>query len=62
MKTIAVICGSLRKGSYNKKLVQRMKDSASEQLKLVEVRIEQIPLYNFDVEVEGIPDSNGLSY
>ena len=54
-------CGSLRKGSYNKKLLNIAADLAEEQGAFVEVfDLSQIPLYNEDVKEKGFPDSAKL--
>jgi chromate reductase, NAD(P)H dehydrogenase (quinone) len=45
---IAVIVGSLRRDSFNAKLAQALAGLAPQQLELVPVRIDDLPLYNQD--------------
>lgn len=49
-KTIAVLVGSLRKESYNRKMAQVLMKLAPESLKLEIVEIGGLPLYNEDLE------------
>ncbi len=51
------ICGSLRKDSYNKKLLDVAFLSVPEGVTTEIVDISAMPLYNEDVLVEGIPES-----
>lgn len=55
MKKIAVIVGSLRKASWNRKLALALINLASPSLKLEIVDIGQLPLYNQDPDDEGQP-------
>lgn len=48
--TIAVIVGSLRKASYNKRLAKAIEKLAGERLSFVDVRIDDLPLYNQDLD------------
>ena len=50
---IAVVIGSLRKGSYNRKTALAMKALAPSELALEIVEIGDLPLYNEDLEGEG---------
>jgi len=50
---IAVVVGSLRKGSYNRKVALAMKALAPSELALEIVEIGDLPLYNEDLEGEG---------
>ncbi|MFH1256234.1 MAG: NADPH-dependent FMN reductase [Candidatus Diapherotrites archaeon] len=51
------LCGSLRRGSYNKKLLNIAADLAEEQGAFVETfGLSAIPLYNEDVKEKGFPD------
>lgn len=56
-----VVCGfagSLRSGSYNRSLLRAARELAPEgvEVKIFD-RMEEIPLYNADVEAEGDPDA-----
>lgn len=57
---VVTFCGSLRVGSYNKKL-QRSADAALEKMKVEVTSIDWnnfvVPMYNGDVETAGFPDS-----
>ncbi|MBS0481980.1 MAG: NAD(P)H-dependent oxidoreductase [Proteobacteria bacterium] len=56
MTTIAAIAGSLRRGSFNRALLRAAHEVAPAGVKIIDCPIEQIPLYNADVEVEhGLP-------
>ncbi len=54
---IAVVVGSLRKGSYNRKAALAMKSLAPSELALEIVEIGDLPLYNEDLESEGKPEA-----
>ena len=56
MTNIIGISGSLRKGSYNSALLQTAKSLMPSRSELQIVSIEDIPLFNEDVEKEGAPD------
>ena len=49
-KKIAVLVGSLRKGSYNKKLAREIIDLAPESLEMEIIEIGQLALYNEDLD------------
>lgn len=50
-KKIAVLVGSLRKESYNRKVANQLVNLASESLELEIVEIGQLPHYNEDLEL-----------
>jgi chromate reductase, NAD(P)H dehydrogenase (quinone) len=54
---VLTICGSLRKGSFNRKLMQLLPGLAPPEMKLTEAPpFAGFPLYNFDIQNEqGIP-------
>jgi chromate reductase, NAD(P)H dehydrogenase (quinone) len=49
-RNVAVLVGSLRKGSLNRKMANALRGMAPEQLKLEIVEIGNLPLYNADLE------------
>jgi chromate reductase, NAD(P)H dehydrogenase (quinone) len=49
-KKIAIIVGSLRKESFNRKMARALTALASESLKLEIIEIGGLPLYNQDLE------------
>ena len=55
MNNIAVIVGSLRKDSYNRKLAQALIELAPASLQLSEVGIGELPFYNEDLETNSPP-------
>lgn len=61
MKKIIGICGSLRKGSYNKILLNIALDylkSIGYEVKLIDLNLYQLPLFNADIEVKsGLPEN-----
>ncbi|MEN6466433.1 MAG: NAD(P)H-dependent oxidoreductase [Syntrophaceae bacterium] len=61
-KRIAVFVGSLRKGSYNRKMANALVDIAPETLKLEIIEIGGLPLYNQDFDDEGRPHSTWRSF
>src|SRR6185436_3661631 len=50
VRNIAVLVGSLRKESLNRKMANAIRDMAPEQMKLEIVEIGKLPLYNADFE------------
>jgi chromate reductase, NAD(P)H dehydrogenase (quinone) len=54
-RKVAVLVGSLRKGSYNRKMALALETLAPENLKLGIVEIGALPLYNEDLELAGAP-------
>src|SRR5262249_37018899 len=49
-RDVAVIVGSLRRDSYNRKVAQALAELAPDSLALGIVEIAQLPLYNQDLE------------
>ena len=70
--TVAVLVGSLRKASLNRKVAQALGELAPSSLKLKIVEIGELPLYNEDIDVdppaaykafrEQIKDTQGLLF
>lgn len=56
-KKIAVLVGSLRKGSLNRKMAKALMSVAPASLKLELIEIGGLPLYNQDFDDEGTPPS-----
>ncbi len=54
-RDVAVIVGSLRKGSWTRKVALAMAELAPKSLALSEVEIRDLPLYDQDLEDEGPP-------
>jgi chromate reductase len=57
MTNLVGISGSLRKGSHNTMLLEAMKELLPEGVELTVRPIDDIPLYNGDLDVDGGPDS-----
>lgn len=55
--TVAVLVGSLRKASINRKLALALADLAPPSLRLNIVEIGNLPLYNEDIDVDPAPDA-----
>lgn len=55
MANVAVIVGSLRKDSYNRKMAHALTALAGPHLKLEIVEIGELPLYNEDLDKERVP-------
>ncbi len=53
---VAGISGSLRKGSYNTATLRAAQDLAPDTLDIEIVTLEDVPLFNEDVEAQGWPD------
>lgn len=53
---ILLICGSLRKESYNVKLLKNFQTLSPSWCETSIYRINDIPSFNEDVEVQGFPD------
>lgn len=51
------ICGSLRKGSYNRMLLETAKKNLPPAMSLDIYELHNIPFFNQDVEAEGLPAS-----
>ncbi len=54
---IVGISGSLRKGSYNTQLLRSASSLLPEGVNMEMVAIGDLPLYNADLETDGVPDS-----
>lgn len=54
---VAVLVGSLRKGSFSRKLALAMSGLAPSELKLSIVEIGDLPFYNEDLETENPPEA-----
>lgn len=52
---VAIFAGSLRDGSYNRRLLAALLRLAPQNLKFWELAIDDIPLFNQDLEDQGIP-------
>jgi len=61
MTTIAVIVGSLRKGSFNRLLAQALREVAPASFELNEVAIGELPFYNEDLDT-GSPPAQWRSF
>lgn len=48
--------GSLRSGSFNRRLVEAARDVAPPSLEVTAFDLDGIPLYNRDLEAEGVPE------
>src|SRR5690242_1814390 len=57
MANVLVICGSLRKGSYNAMVARALPALAPAGMKLIpSPPIGTMPLYNADIQAEGFPE------
>lgn len=54
--TIATISGSLRKNSYNQKLIEVIKAESKEDWNMSSIEIGTLPLFNEDLETNGDPE------
>ena len=54
-RTVAVLVGSLRKASYNRKMALALEKLAPEGMRLSIVEIRDLPLYDEDLEAAGAP-------
>jgi chromate reductase len=54
---VVAIAGSLRRESYNRRLVQAAREVAPDSLEIARHEISAIPLYDGDVEKAGFPSS-----
>ncbi|HVZ43737.1 MAG TPA: NAD(P)H-dependent oxidoreductase [Ramlibacter sp.] len=57
---IAVVVGSLRRDSYNKRLAQALKGLAPDEFEFEMVRIDDLPLYNQDDDAHPAPQVKRL--
>lgn len=62
MKKIAVIVGSLRKESWNRKIAMNLIKLAPASLKMEIVEIANLPLYNQDLDDQGIPPKEWTTF
>lgn len=62
VKKIAVLVGSLRKESYNRKMAHVLSTLAPESLSLEIVEIGNLPLYNQDLDDENTPAEAWLQF
>ncbi len=56
-RNVAVLVGSLRKGSFSRTTAQALANVAPAQLKFDILEIGQLPLYNQDLDAESPPES-----
>ena len=56
MRDVAVLVGSLRKASFNRKVAHAVREIASGSLALEDVPIGDLPLYNEDLEA-AVPEA-----
>ena len=61
-KKIAVLVGSLRKESFNRKMAKALTALAPESLKLEIIEIGGLPLYDQDLDDEGRPPSAWIEF
>jgi len=52
--TIGLLVGSLRRDSYSKKVANYLADALADQFNVVRVDISDLPLYNEDLDHEGV--------
>jgi chromate reductase, NAD(P)H dehydrogenase (quinone) len=58
IRNVVCICGSLRKGSYNRMVMNALPGLAPPNMKLTEAPpFGDFPLYNADIQDKGIPDA-----
>lgn len=57
MKNIIFVCGSLRKGSYNRIYMETMMQHVPEDWNIKEVSFKDVPVYNFDLEGDNEPQA-----
>lgn len=57
MKKIVAISGSLRKESYNTKLLNKLKDLMPDNISYEIIDLSMIPFFNEDVESKSVPES-----
>lgn len=55
--TITAICGSLREGSFNRRVLKAMEELAPKHWEIQHVDLSMIPLFNLDIESQGDPQS-----
>lgn len=54
MKKIGILVGSLRKGSYSRKIAEAMSKKLDENFEVSFISIEDLPLYNEDLDEDGL--------
>jgi chromate reductase len=52
---VGVIVGSLRKAAYTRMLARALPELTPQSLQLVEIGIDDLPLYNYDLETDNPP-------
>ncbi len=57
---VAVLVGSLRQDSYNRRLARAVEKLAPKELKFEHVRIDDLPLYNQDFDADYPPNAQRL--
>lgn len=57
LPVIVAMCGSLRKDSLNRKLMNEIIRQAEDKWHVKEAEIGELPLFNEDIEAEGDPES-----
>jgi len=57
MTKVLAICGSLRKASVNRALIRSLPALAPQGMEIVEAPSIDLPLYNFDIQAAGFPDT-----
>lgn len=62
MKKIGVLVGSLRKESWNRKLALALMKLSPPSLKMEIIEIGQLPLYNQDLDDEGIASKEWIAF
>ncbi|CAH1222873.1 hypothetical protein PAECIP111892_05227 [Paenibacillus auburnensis] len=55
--TITAICGSLREGSFNRRVLKAMEELAPKHWEIYHADLSMIPLFNSDIESQGDPQS-----
>lgn len=61
-KKIAVLVGSLRKASFNRKMANVLKTLAADALQLDIIEIGQLPIYNQDLDDENTPPAAWVDF
>jgi len=57
VKKIGILIGSLRKESYNRKIAKHIMELATEGLDFKEIKIDNLPFYNEDLDKEKTPEA-----
>jgi len=61
-RRIAVLIGSLRRGSYSRMLAEALMEMAPDFVQMVKVDIGSLPLYNQDLDDDGTPPASWTAY